>query len=213
MSRIAKQLSSPGMLIALLALIAAVAGTAVAGQLAGKSALSKKEKKQTRNIATGVIQGLAPGLSVRQAANADKVNGVGEGAITLSRSGSDDSCDPFGSSTFTDCVGVDLNLPRTARVLLVATGGQTTFSAAPAHGDCRLEVDDSPGAVPGLNVISPGEITANTTNNERGNGFAYTAVTEVLGAGVHTFELSCDEDDPDTEIDDSSITATMIGSA
>jgi hypothetical protein len=213
MSRIAKQLSSPGMVIALLALIAAVAGTAVAGQLAGKSALSKKEKKQTRNIATGVIQGLAPGLSVKQAANADQVNGVSEAAITLSRSGSDPSCDPFSSGNFTDCVGVDLTLPRTARVLLVATGGQTSFAAPPTDGDCRLEVDDSTGPVPGLNEISPGEITANTLNNERGNGFAYTAVTDVLGPSTHRFELSCDEDDADVEIDDSSITATMIGSA
>jgi hypothetical protein len=55
----------------MVALIAALAGTAVAGGVATISALNKKEKKQTRNIAGQEIDKKAPNLSVAKAKSAD----------------------------------------------------------------------------------------------------------------------------------------------
>jgi hypothetical protein len=57
---------SPAMVVAGMALIIALAGTAMAAPTAIKSVLSKKEKSQVKNI----VNGLAPGLSVANAANA-----------------------------------------------------------------------------------------------------------------------------------------------
>jgi hypothetical protein len=214
MSRVARMKPRPPVLVALLALVVAVAGTAVAGPLAGKSVLSKKEKKQTRNIATNIVNQSAPGLSVAKAANADALNGVTEPLFTVGRSGSDDSCSA--GLSFTDCVGVDLSLPRSGRVLVIAAGGQVS-DAGTEQGDCQIEVDDSPGPVPGGNIVAPGEDpTDNTDGGNSVNGFAITATTNVLPAGTHTFELSCDDDDvgPGEQfIQDSSISAVMVGSS
>jgi hypothetical protein len=65
---------TPAMIVAVLALVAAVTGAAVAGPTATKSALSKKEKKQVRNIADSEINKLAPGLAVKSAATANSAN-------------------------------------------------------------------------------------------------------------------------------------------
>lgn len=61
---------SPGTVFGLVALIVALAGTAVAGPLATDSALTKKEKNQTRKIARAEIAKAAPKLSVRSAQTA-----------------------------------------------------------------------------------------------------------------------------------------------
>jgi hypothetical protein len=55
------------MIVAGLALIIALAGTAMAAPTAIKSILNKKEKKQVKNIANNRINALAPGLSVKRA--------------------------------------------------------------------------------------------------------------------------------------------------
>jgi len=55
------------MIVAALALIVALAGTAMAAPTAIKSILNKKEKKQVKNIAKNQINKLAPGLSVKHA--------------------------------------------------------------------------------------------------------------------------------------------------
>jgi hypothetical protein len=79
---------SPALIVAVLALVAALAGTAVAGPDASTSAISKKKVK---SIATKQINKLAPGLSVAhadtatsattadsaaQAENADMLDGI-----------------------------------------------------------------------------------------------------------------------------------------
>src|SRR5215475_4587726 len=68
---------SPAMIVAIAALVAALGGTAVAGPQAIISALNKKEKKQTRNIANSEIDKRAPGLSVANAQNATNASAVG----------------------------------------------------------------------------------------------------------------------------------------
>jgi ABC-type Na+ efflux pump permease subunit len=59
---------SPALVLSVVAIVLALAGTGVAS-VATISALSKKEKKQTRNIADSEVNKLAPGLSVANSAN------------------------------------------------------------------------------------------------------------------------------------------------
>lgn len=67
---------SPGTVLGLIAVVIAVAGTAIAaGPTASKSALSKSEKKQTRKIARAEINAAAPNLSVKSAAASGQVDG------------------------------------------------------------------------------------------------------------------------------------------
>jgi len=73
---------SPAMVISIIALVFALAGSAAAG-VATISVLTKKEKKQTRNIADSEVNKLAPGLSVKSAgALAD--GGLKQSAFKLS---------------------------------------------------------------------------------------------------------------------------------
>lgn len=65
--------ASPSMLVAVAALVVALGGTAV-GSVAAISALSKKEKKQTRNIAGQEIDKKAPSLAVASANSANTAN-------------------------------------------------------------------------------------------------------------------------------------------
>jgi hypothetical protein len=69
--RIRSSRPSPAIIVAVLALVAALAGTAVAGPNASTSAVSKKKvKKIAKKQAVKQINELAPGLSVANAVNA-----------------------------------------------------------------------------------------------------------------------------------------------
>lgn len=84
-----KKRPSPSMAVAIIALVFALVGTGVAS-VATISVLSKKEKKQTRNIAKDEIKKAAPRLQVaraQNAGNADTLGGVGPGGF-LPSSGS-----------------------------------------------------------------------------------------------------------------------------
>jgi hypothetical protein len=65
---------SPAMVVACLALIVALAGTAIAAPTAIKSILNKKEKKQVKNISKNQVNSLAPGLTVGTANNAKAIS-------------------------------------------------------------------------------------------------------------------------------------------
>ena len=69
MHRITQARPSPAMVVAVVALVAALGGTALASPTASTSALSKKKVKK---IAKKQINKLAPGLSVANADTADK---------------------------------------------------------------------------------------------------------------------------------------------
>jgi hypothetical protein len=68
---------APGTVLGLIALIVALAGTAVAGPLATTSVLDKKDKKQIRKIARAEIAKAAPGLTVGNATNAAQAGNAG----------------------------------------------------------------------------------------------------------------------------------------
>jgi hypothetical protein len=73
MERLRGRKPSPAMVVSIIALVFALAGSAAAG-VATVSVLSKKEKKQTRTIARDEINKAAPGLSVGNAVNAQTAN-------------------------------------------------------------------------------------------------------------------------------------------
>ncbi len=69
MERLKGSKPSPAVVVSIIALVFALAGSAVAG-VATVSVLTKKEKKQTRNIANSEIEKRAAGLSVASAQSA-----------------------------------------------------------------------------------------------------------------------------------------------
>ncbi|HEX6587024.1 MAG TPA: hypothetical protein VF052_09745 [Solirubrobacterales bacterium] len=74
MRRLKGRMPSPAMTVAGVALIIALAGTAMAAPTAIKSILNKQEKKQVKAIAKNQVNKLAPGLSVANAATATNAN-------------------------------------------------------------------------------------------------------------------------------------------
>jgi hypothetical protein len=163
----------------------------VSAQAAATSAQSTADQAQAS--ADGA-QGTADAANSK----ADAITAGGRGA----------SCNPTQSGTFVDCVDVTLSLARSGRVLLSATGGQWSAGNAPADGDCRFEVDDSTTAI--ASSKSPGEQTTDNTSGSAQNGLALTGLTDVLPAGTYKFDVSCDEDQGDTRIEDFGITAVRI---
>jgi hypothetical protein len=83
MERLRGRKPSPAMVVSVIALVFALAGSAAAG-VATVSVLSKKEKKQTRNIAKNEINKAAPGLSVANATNAQSAAALAGGGLKQS---------------------------------------------------------------------------------------------------------------------------------
>ena len=204
-------MNSRYLVLALSALLAVALAVPALGGSAGPTATvaasAKKQAKKALKKAKTALQAAdaAQGSADAAQGSADAAQGSAD-AIT-GRSAFDDSCDPA-SAAVLDCVGVTFTLAQPGRVLLNATGGQLT-GAAGAFGDCRLEVDDSTAPIPHSTTNEPGETSDNTSIGAT-NGFANTAVTNVLPAGSHTFELSCNDEGGGQRIDDSMISAVRI---
>ena len=192
------------LVLALIALPAVVLAVPALGgstrPTANVSASVKRTAKKALKRATNAQQTADAAQSSADAAESsvDAITGA---------SAYQDNCDPP-DTNFLDCVGVTLTLSKSGRVLLNATGGQLT-SAPGAFGECRLEVDDSTAAIPHSTTNTPGETDDNTSIGAT-NGFANTAVTNVLPAGSHTFELSCNDGFGGQRLKDTMISAVRI---
>lgn len=201
---------SPAMVVAVVALVFAMGGTALA--VVG---LNGKQKRQVRSLANQQINKRASGLSVakaksaNQADNADTVGNAAVSSFTIGRS-TTGSCDPA-STAFVDCGTVKLDLPRSGRILIVATAGFDGANSATGYrGDCRLTAD---GTVVGPQV-SNGSSTG-TGVGFNGNQQATTALSAVTGplqAGTHDLSLTCNQAGGSVEFASSSVTALMVGS-
>jgi hypothetical protein len=194
---------SAAMAVSILALFVALGGV---GAVAGGVLTTKKVKK----IAKQQVLGLAPGLSVAKAKNADAVGGASLGSLTVGRADNNDGCDPVAASaTFSHCGEVDLTLPRSGRVLVNA--GATWRSAdgmAPNEGTCQIAVDGN--VAPGT-PTRYGQATAVFNTAARRAGLAINTVTGVLGAGAHAFVLQCNSPVGSSAFADDQMTAVMIG--
>jgi hypothetical protein len=184
---------SPGTVFGLLALVVAVAGTAIAGPLATKSRLNKKERAQVRKIVKKQINQRTPALETvgRQAVAAIGTNG----------------CFPSGGSYFT-CASVDLNLPSPGRVLLI--GDVSWYSdTSPTNGACRLMAD---GTQVGSETAFVGELVdASDPSHQLGQGL--NGVTNSLSAGRHHFTLQCVENLGGISFPGAWLSAVKIGAA
>jgi hypothetical protein len=222
MGRFRSKRPSPAMVVAIVALVFAVAGSAVAG-VATISVLSKKEKKQTRNIAKDEIDKAAPGLSVANAQNAvtaGNANAVGGippsqiGAVGRTNFVPDFCLDDDHNGT--DCTSVALDLPRSGRVLVLATAsyvpqafddlsgtGSGSDLTTAASGSCVISLDGIP-----IGANAPVAI-GDTVDFE---SLALNRVTLPLDPGQHTFALRCTESDGTMAWDEASISAVMLGS-
>jgi len=97
-------------------------------------------------------------------------------------------CDPT-SPAFVTCNAVTVGAEQTNQLLIVATGGQESFSDA-ARGVCRIVIDGHPL---GGSEVFPGERVSRNTDALAQNGFALTQVTSRLGQGPHTVALQCSQ--------------------
>jgi hypothetical protein len=223
------RMPSPAILVAVLALVAALAGTAVAGPDASTSAITKKK---VTKIATKQINKLAPGLSVasadtantanrantantadtatnaQNAANANALSGVGLNSVVVGASDSLGGCDPA-STTFVTCASVTLDLPRDGRVLGWADLQWHSDNAAPSRAECVMRVD---GGNVGHGMFFGESVSVNTSAlHERGVGGNF--VTSNLTAGPHTFSVNCNEPESDIDIDQAAISVLLLGTS
>jgi hypothetical protein len=210
MERLRGSKPSPAMVVSIVALVFALAGSAAAG-VATISVLSKKEKKQTRNIAKDEINKAAPSLSVANATNSQNANalgGVGLNSVVTGASDSLGGCDP-NSITFVSCASVTFDLPRAGRVLGWADIQWHSDSAAPTRAECQMRVDD--GAI-GHGMFFGEAVTGNTSAlHERGVGGNF--ITSNLSAEPHTFSVNCNEPDADIDIDQAAISVLLLGTS
>lgn len=146
-----KRRPSPGTVLGLLALIAALGGTAIAGPLAHDSALTKKEKKQIRKIARGEITKAAPTLSVASAAAAGQVDGHDAvcPAATVLRNGICFETAGRGNSDWTGavqtCADAGGFLPTPSELLSIrnVTGIDLGGTGDGSWADARYQNDDN----------------------------------------------------------------------
>jgi hypothetical protein len=164
---------SPSMIVAVAALIVAVAGTAVATPLA-LTALTKKEKKQTRKIANEQISRRAPGLSVASANSANTANSATQAQNANTANGVKPIKVSFAAPSGT---------PATA---FVDEGGVRISGECTALGDARLEL---------TNTGAGGALVQFVTVNGAGTTFAApnlgmgSGTSQAISTGAAPFNI------------------------
>jgi hypothetical protein len=163
-------------------------GSAFGGTLASKSALSKKEKKQARNIANAAIQTAAPGLSVARAGTAAQ-GGTGR------QSQGTGSCDP--GVIITACSFTTITLSAPGRVLVNATGTTGAY-----YGSGYCQIGSTSGPIAGTKTLLAPIDTSETV--------ALTGVSDVYPAGTHSFGIDCYERGNDLTFLSSHVSAVAL---
>lgn len=139
---------------------------------------------------------------------------IANGAITKGSSASAANCFP-GTSSFSDCVGTTVSLPRAGPVMIWAFGVVEPRNSGVGLATCRLEVDDAVSAIPHSTETTAGQNVAGLSGS-RSFGFGVTALTTTLTAAPHTFELACQEGtgggEEESFLRSATISALLIGS-
>ena len=213
---------SPAMVVALLALIVALGGSAYAAKKIGSKQL-KKNAVTTKKIKNGAVTGskiannaVTTGKIADNAVTAGKIAGATLDSLTIGRSTST-SCDPA-TTGFVDCGTVSLNLPRAGRVLVVADLAYDGSNSNGYRGACRLAVD---GTAVGTTIdygqaayVASGGVTVVggpgfNANGQEGGGL--NVVTDALPTGTHSFALQCNQAGGSIEFSETSVSAAMLG--
>lgn len=109
-------------------------------------------------------------------------------------------CD-VGSSP-TTCAATPVRLMRRGRIAAIATGAFFSSAELPANATCDIRFDGVPAAID----QEPGDPTGDT-DSANTNGFARTAVSDLLPRGMHEVSLACEMITGEAEIG----TPTIIG--
>lgn len=224
MRRIKGARVSPGLLVAVVALVAALAGTAVGG--VALTSLNKGEKKVVKRIAkkqgkrqaNKQINKKAPGLSV---ANADRLRGNAPGELAVGSAtiaanagllGGRTAADLETPSAYTERTS-DANLTDQFQPVLDAsltTGGKRIIATvsldvfggtAAAEVACRVAIGSETSSDFDQDIPLVG------ANSDATMSFSFAAT---VGAGTHDVDLACREEEGSVEIIFASIAAVAV---
>lgn len=189
------------MVVAFLALVVALGGTAFA-----VSGLNQKEKRQAKKIAKKQVNRLASGLSVAKANSANTAGSAATaGNAALLEGSSLAQVAPGGfalqatcslTTSFQTCASFDLTLSRAADVAAVGTTQWYSPDAAGSSVQAHCTIRRGTASAFNLDFGS----TAHRTDADQTETFATTQVFGDTPAGTHTFEFRCIEDSGNTEL-------------
>lgn len=138
--------------------------------------------------------GTAAALSQHKASTAGPIKG--KSAVGF--------CNP-NSAAFTKCVTLQMKLPHSGRVLLVADGAWSG-DANESNGQCHVIVGGNQiGLAP-----NPGQNLGTHADGAHEGDFSITGVTDVLPAGKRTFRLTCLEATPDFRVGSADLSAVLM---
>jgi len=206
------------MVVAMLALIVAVGGSAyAASKINGKTIKKGSEpgNRLKKNSVTGKqvnesTLGAVP--NANKAKDANTVGGASLNTLTIARA-TTSACDPA-TATFVDCGTVSLNLPRSGRVLVLANAGYDGSNTNGYRGDCRLAVDGAvvgPTISNGQAVYVPATVGGPGFNANGQVGTGLNVVSDALPAGTHSFALQCNQAGGSIEFPETYVSAVMLG--
>jgi hypothetical protein len=198
---------SPAIVVAVLALIAGVAGTAVAGPDASTSVNKKKTKKIAKKIGKKQVNKLAPGIAdaeINKLAPGIANQEIDKRAPEFKTAGANaertDNLDLAGTA-FEEVLSTTINSPGDKKLILSAS--------AEAEGDggnndeiaCVIAVD-------GVDSPSYGQVIPDFPFDE-----ATVALVDArdVGAGNHSLALRCREVSGNVVIDDAALVASAVG--
>jgi hypothetical protein len=190
MKRLQLTRPSPAMVLAAIALVLAMAGTAIAGPSAISSKITKSKVKQ---IAKKQINKAAPGLSVQ---NADNLGGAPAADYLKSANvradgfASSVDIDNFTSAAFTSIGDKSFNAPAAGFAYVTASFSAEDDASFAGGGNMyyRLALDGTPVT----DDIFYHQLQTSSANGIVGESGSLTDVIPVT-AGAHTFSLSARE--------------------
>jgi hypothetical protein len=142
--------------------------------------------------------------NAQTAQDAALLGGLGPGQLVTARSGA--GAVVCGAATaFSDCVSVDITLPRQSRLLLVASGEWRSVGGG--QGRCVLEVDDN-GTLLGTRTYGEGASAPSDPS-----ALAMTAVTAPIAAGPHHVDMTCRKTTGTIDVEGSDLSVLAVGDA
>jgi hypothetical protein len=186
MERFRNARPSPAIVIVALALVAALAGTALAGPDAVTSAITKKKVKK---IARKQIKKLAPGLSVANAETA----GVANRATTADTADSATQAQNANTANGVKPIKVSFAAPSgTPPTAFVNQGGVRIRGECTAGGEARLELTNTgaSGALVQFAEVNADGTTAAAPNLAMGSGTMQSVSTGAFPINIRTVTVT-----------------------
>jgi hypothetical protein len=173
---------SPAIVVAVMALIAAVAGTAVAGPGATTSKITKKKvNKIAAKVANQEIDERAPGLSVANAAQLD-----GRPAVAFDTASASDvqTADQALTGAHVPVLSTNVTVPSGKRVTATATIEMESNGGTNDNANCRFVI---------AGVQGPLHSTVVTPNGLDDSTVLPLTFSSVVGTGTHTVQVTCNQ--------------------